>query len=450
MFAQRAVTSVRSIVSHPAFWLPVLLAFGIYFYTHGLRFDVRMIVSDGWGYYLPLPSIFVYGDPHLAFLNRPDLAGDVLQYRFSDGTFQGLSVYGAGYLDKYAFGTAVMQLPFFLAALLVAQFRYAAVNGFEPAFQIANAVSGAFYFGLGSFLIYRACRIRHAALPSALALVATIMASNILHYASGEASFAHVYGYCLAAGLVYLTVRSVEDGEPPTLPAFMLFGTLMGLAVMVRPTNAVYSLLFVVFARGTTFRQLMTGGACAFLASAIAASPQMIWWYVTTEKPIYYSYAGEGFKFASPQLLGYMFSVRKGIFFWHPLYLLMIAALLASIPRRPLEAAVSSLVVLAAIYLGASWGDYTFGDSFGSRQSIELLPILMVPFAGAISLVLKSRWRSAATALMALLIAINLIQYRGYIKSTVPHNNSTPATYARFWALTLRLPAIEQLAPLLQ
>jgi hypothetical protein len=103
------------------------------------------------------------------------------------------------------------------------------------------------------------------------------------------------------------------------------------------------------------------------------------------------------------------------------------------------------MIVLSAIYLGASWGDFTFGDSFGSRQSIELLPLLAVPFAGTIAVVLKGRWKYAASAVVVLLIVVNLVQYRGYIKSTIPHNNSTPATYARFWALTLRMPAIERL-----
>ena len=444
---QRAISSILKIIVHPAFWLPILLTIGIYIYTHGVRFDVKLIGSDGWGYYLPLPAIFVYGDPHLAFLNRPDLASEVLRNRFPDGTWQGLSVHGAGYLDKYAFGLAVMQLPFFLVALLIGKLSYAGVNGFEPVFQLANSISGKFYLGLGSFIIYRACRLRYDVLPSALALAAIILASNILHYASDEASFSHVYGYCLVSGLVYLTVSRVESGMPPALPAFVLFGMLIGLAVMVRPTNAVYSLLFVVFARGTPLPEFFVGGACAFLASAVAASPQMIWWYITTGCPIYYSYTGEGFHFAAPELRNYMFSIRKGVFFWHPLYLLMIVALLASLPHRLLEAGVSALTVLAALYIGASWGDYTFGDSFGSRQSIELLPVLTVSFAEAIAVILKSRWRWAASALAALLIAVNIVQYSGYIKGTLLHNNNTRVTYARFWANTLGMPAIERYVP---
>jgi hypothetical protein len=443
----RALASALAIVRHPAFWLPIVLAIGADLFMLDRSFDSRIIRSDGWGYYLPLAATFVYGDPHLVFLHRPDLPADVMQYRFPDGTWQGLSIHGAGYLDKYALGPAVMQLPFFLIALFVARLYYLVVSGFEPAFQVANAFAGAFYFGLGSFLIYRACRLRYDTLPSALALVLVVLATNILFYASGDASYAHVYGYGVLSGLVLLTVwRAKYNGSPP-LPAFVLFGYLMGLAVMVRPTNAVYALLFFPFARGTPLRALIMGAACSFLALVVAASPQMTWWYITTGHPIYYSYPGEGFNFTSPELRNYLFSIRKGVFFWHPLYLLTIAALLVSLPRRPFESTVFFIVVLIALYIGASWGDYTFGDSFGSRQSIELLPVLLVPFSGLIASLLSSRWRWLAATLVVSLIAVNIVQLRGYVNGALLHNNNTRVTYARFWASTLGLPAIEQYAP---
>lgn len=445
-FVHRAPAAIGRVGSHPAFWVPIAIVLGIHLYTDGLHLHVKRILSDGWGYYLPLPATFAYGDPHLVFLTRLDLPADVLQYRFPDGSWQGLSIYGAGYLDKYSFGPALLQLPFFLAALLISHFCYAQVNGFEATFQIANVVSGAFYFGVGSYLIFRACRLRYDPLPSALALALTILASNVLHYASGEASFSHVYGYCLVAGLVYMTVLRAESTEPPSLREFIMFGALMGLAVMTRPTSMVFSVLFIVFARRASVRQLLVGGAWAFLAAALAAAPQMIWWVVTTGKPITYSYKGEGFNFGAPELRNYMFSIRKGIFFWHPIYLVMFLALLASLPRRPLEAVISTEIVVVSIYVGASWCDYTFGDSFGSRQSVELLPLLAIPFAGAIAWVMKSRWRWAASAVAALLVAINLVQYRGYIHRTIPHNHTTRVAYAKFWSHTLGMPVIERWA----
>jgi hypothetical protein len=443
----RVLACAWTIFRHPAFWAPLLAAFCGDLYYHGLALEGRAIGSDGWGYYLQLPAIFIHGDPHLVFLNGPDLPQDVLQYRSPNQHWQGLSVHGAGYLDKYAFGPAVLQLPFFLIALAIGHFYYVNVNGFEPAFQIANAVSAAVYFGLGSFLIYRACRLRYDRLPSALALASTILATNVLFYASADGSYSHVYGYCILAALVYLTIWRVESGQPPTQSAFVLFGLLMGLAVMVRPTNAVYGLLFLVFARGTPPHELFMGGCCAFLASAVAVSPQIVLWYVTAGRPIYYSYGGEGFKWLSPQLSNYLFSIRKGVFFWHPFYLLMILALPEAWPKRPFETAVTLLIVVLALYIGASWGDYTFGDSFGSRQSVELLPILLVPFCGAIAWLLSSGWKWPAAALALVLIAVNALHYRGYYHGLLPHNNTTAVAYADFWAKTLNWPAIRRLAP---
>jgi hypothetical protein len=436
----RAVGCALSIIRHPAFWLPVILAIGVDAYVYGMNFNGRAIGSDGWGYYLHLPAIFIYGDPHLAFLNRPDLPADIAHYRFPDGHWQGLSVRGAGYIDKYTFGPAVMQLPFFLTALAISNIRSGSANGFELTFQVANAISGMFYLGFGSFLIYRACRLRYPPLPSALALAAVILATNLLNYATSDVSFSHVYGYCILSGVVYLTVRQVESGETPSLPEFLLFGFLMGLAVMVRPTNAVYALLFLVFARGTPLRALLVRGTLALLASALAASPQLMLWYVTTGRPIYYSYVGEGFHFAAPELRNYLFSIRKGVFFWHPLYLLMTGLLVQQFPRRPFEGAIAMLIVLIGLYIGASWGDYTFGDSFGSRQSIELLPVLMLPFAGGIAWLLSSRWKWVAATVAFGLVALNAVLLNGYINHTLPRNGADRVSYAKFWATTLRLP----------
>jgi hypothetical protein len=433
---------VWSIVRHPAFWLPVLLAFGVNAYIHLMGFARLWIVADGWGYYVPLPAIFVYGDPNFVFLHRPDLVQDIIQYRWRDGIgWPGLSVHGSGYLDKFALGPAVLQLPFFLVALVISHFRYAVVNGFETTFQIANAISGGFYFGLGSFLIYRACRLRYDVMPSAVAVTTVILATNLLFYGSADGPYAHIYGFCILSGIVYLTVHRVESAETPSLPAFILFGFLIGLAIMVRPTNAVYALMFLVFARGTPLRPLIVGSACAFIASVVAASPQMALWYVTAGHLIYYSYGGEGFHFTSPELGNYLFSIRKGVFFWHPLYFLMIVALLLQLPRRRFEGCVALLIVLLGLYLGASWGDYTFGDSFGSRQSVELLPALTLPFAGSIASLTSTRSRWAAAGVAMALAVLNTVQLNGYISHTLPWNNNTPTTYAKFWATTLRLSA---------
>jgi hypothetical protein len=124
------------------------------------------IRADGWGYYLPLPAVFIHGDPTFSFLKAPDLPPEVAYYRFAGNQYQGLSITETGYRDKYALGPAVMQLPFFLGALAVARSSAENPSGFEAPFQAASALAGAFYFALGAALAYGAARRRCSRLAS--------------------------------------------------------------------------------------------------------------------------------------------------------------------------------------------------------------------------------------------------------------------------------------------
>jgi hypothetical protein len=429
-----AVSAFRRMLLHPVFMLCLAAALCVVAYAQISGRNTRPIGSDGWGYYLPLPALFIYGDPSLSFLNKPDLPHDVAQYRAKDGIWQGLSPTDTGYRDKYAVGTSVMELPFFLLALAYRSLTHASVNGFEMSFQLAVALSGAFYFALGCYLIYRAACLRYSPLASSLALAFAVLATNLLYYASFEPGFSHVYGFCLISALVYLTIRRIELGGAPKLWEFVLFGFLAGAAVMVRPTNAVAALLYILFARHADFRRIAGGTLLGFVASAVAALPQTILWQETTGDLIYYSYGGEGFNFLDPQVSNYLISVHKGLFFWHPAYLVMILALIGQLAVRRFETLIMLLIVALNIYLGASWGDPYFGDSFGCRPFVEMTPLLVLPMAAARERLANGTWRWLAAGLAAFLIAINLVQFHGYMIGALPHNNTTIDRYVAFWA----------------
>jgi hypothetical protein len=419
----------------------LLLALGVEAYVYGwISPDRPPIRSDGWGYYLPLPAVFIHGDVTLSFLNASDLPPEVERYRLKDGDWQGLSPTQNGFRDKYALGPAVMQLPFFLAALGVAKHAGGIVNGFETPFQVASALAGAVYFALGAALTYVTARMRCSRAASLAATAFAVLATNVLLYGSFDASYSHAYGFCLVAALANLTVRRADAKEPPPFSEFAVFGLLIGLAVMVRPTNAVVALLYHVFASKSGFQRFIKGSALAVLMSAVAASPQMIWWFVTTGKPIYYSYRGEGFDLLHPQIIAYLFAIRKGAFFWHPTYLVMIAALVGELRRRPKEGGVVAVIVALNIYLGASWSDITFGGSFGCRQIVEMIPLLVPPTAAAIDRIASgSQHRFAVILLAACLIAVNALQFNGYVIGTLPFNNTTKDAYLAFWSDPLGL-----------
>jgi hypothetical protein len=127
-------------------------------------------------------------------------------------------------------------------------------------------------------------------------------------------------------------------------------------------------------------------------------------------------------------------SARKGVFFWHPAYLVMILALIGQLAVRRFETLIMVLIVALNLYLGASWGDYSFGDSFGCRQIVEMTPLLVLPTAAAIERLPAGNWRWAAAGLAAFLIAVNLVQLYGYMVGALPHNNTTIDRYVAFWA----------------
>ena len=84
----------------------------------------------------------------------------------------------------------------------------------------------------------------------------------------------------------------------------------------------------------------------------------------------------------------------------------------------------------------------SYVEAFDEHSSNASVPWWVQSLGGGAVDGVGGRGVAAATAVV--LIAINLVQFRGYSKSTIPHDQSTAATYARFWALTLRIPAIER------
>jgi hypothetical protein len=393
------------------------------------------IRSDGWGYYLYLPALFIYHDLHFSFLKSASLPSEVARYRAADGTWQGLSNDGGtGYRDKYALGPAVMQTPFFLGALAFAKLKRRAVNGFETPFQVANVFAGAFYFALGTWLIYRTTLRRYGQFASIAAILFAILATNLLFYATFDGSYSHVYGYCLVAGVLYLTISTEDAGVPPRLGSYFLFGLLMGLAVMVRPTNAVVAPLYLIFIRRANVREIVTGSLAGFAASALAALPQMLVWLVTSGSLIYWSYVGEGFTFPPSDVLAYVTTLPKGIFFWHPAYFFMIASVVAQLPVRRFETLVLMAIIALNIYVGASWGDNGFGQTFGCRQIVEMIPLMLPSVAATAGWSIKgAARRRIAAGLMAVLGIVNTIQFYGYAIGTLPHNRATLASYRAFW-----------------
>jgi len=364
------------------------LVIDLYVYRNGYNWPP--IRSDGFGYYLYLPAIFIHRDIFFNFLNDPAFAAAIrADYPFSDFNWAGLSELQNGFADKYPAGTAILQAPFFLAAWAAAKFKsIGPLSGFELPFQVASSISGAFYFAAGIYLLFRILVRRTTVLAAYLCLLFVTATTNVLLYASYDAAFSHIYSFFLVSALCSL----VCSPSRIACHAFA-FGLLLGLAVILRPTNIVAAVLVARLRPSLDRRQIArTQIARAQIArtqiartmtlvicgAALGASPQAAIWLQTSGSLIHYSYGSEGFDFLHPQLPDYLFSLRKGAFFWHPAYLLMILSLTVHYRKFPQEALIFLTMIVLNLYVGSAWNTWWFGGSFGSRQTIDVLPVMAI------------------------------------------------------------------------
>lgn len=129
------------------------------------------------------------------------------------------------------------------------------------------------------------------------------------------------------------------------------------LAVILRPTRAVPIVL--------------TG--------IVTLLPQLLYWHAATGRWFVYSYgSNEPFYWLAPQIGNFLFSVRKGLFFWSPVLLLAIVGIFISYKRRR-QLYVGLVVFLVLIvYISSAWWSWYYGGSFGQRVAVDFMCLFAV------------------------------------------------------------------------
>ena len=403
------------------------LALTVNYYTYINDFNGPPIRSDGFGYYIYLPGLLIHSDPAFRFIDSAPSWSALSQYPLDELAWTGLREGVNGYVQKYPVGVALMQLPFFVVAWLAGGALYADPSGFKPAFQYANIVSGIFYLCAGLILLLETlCRMVSVLLAFVLIIFATL-GTNLLLYGSYDASFAHVYCFFAGALVTWLVFGPRELLKPAVY--YFLLGAAVGLATIVRPTNLIWCL--AIFVSPPRDLRAIAVAALAFAAGLLVlASPQIAYWAIATGQPVTYSYGDEGFNFLAPELANYLFSVRKGVFFWHPAYLLLLVAAIWAMAKGCRDALLPIAIFAVASYVNASWWAWPFG----ARPAVDTLPFLVAGAGMALA-----DWRPSVRAgailsiPLALLVVVNLVQMHGYVVHRIGFDGTTWAEYVAFW-----------------
>jgi hypothetical protein len=398
----------------------------IYIYVGGHYLDPRVypvIRGDGAGYYAYLPAYLLQHDPTLHQFVAHDLRGFSVA-----ATGLHLDPVTGNYLDKYSIGEAVMLLPFFLIGHLLALLAGQHADGFSTIEQVAAGLSGLTYMVLGLAVLARSLARYVRPAVVALTLVSLVFGTNLFHYATFDSMFSHTYAFFLVAVLVELVHRWHE--RPASVAMAAWIGVVMGLIVLVRPTNVVFGLLILIF--GAAERGSI-GAWLAFLwaqlprlllmvaAGLVVFFPQLVVWHIATGHWLTNPYPGEGFNFAAPRFLDVLFRLYyHGFLPWSPI---MVLALIG-VPfmwRHARPMALPTIVIFVLnLWVIASWSTWFYGGGFGHRAFIDEFPLLAFGlaslYASARSLV--PRVLVAVPALAACLVTtVMMLHYWEFVLS---------------------------------
>ncbi len=159
-------------------------------------------------------------------------------------------------------------------------------------------------------------------------------------------------------------------------------------------------------------------GLVTAVTTAVVFLPQIIVWqimygpgaespYVTERKPAFY--------WLQPQVGNVLFSATRGLFAWHPIFLLS-ALGLPLVFRRDRDLALGLILLLVLnVYIVAAWWSWWQGASFGGRMFLNATWAWVLALAALIDWLSSRRASSTAVLVGTVLIAWNalaLVQYR--------------------------------------
>lgn len=387
-----------------------------------------VIIWDVTSYYAYLPLTFIYND--IKGENFSKLSGPV-KNKIWFQTDNDKNVI------KTSLGTSLFYLPFFSAAILAAKANGYPVDGYSVPFQFAITLSSIFFFIAGLFVLRKFLLNYFSETVTGFTLLLVGLGTNIIRYLTIEAGMSHPYSFFLFSCFIYLTDKYYRNAKISTV---ILLGLTGGLIILVRPTNILIFLLFLLFGVSglPSFKERVTQLLRNYhhlliigLMIILVWSPQLIYWKYVTGSWFYFSYGDERFYFNKPHLIEGLFGYRKGWLLYTPVMAVSLAGMY--LLRDKLKGFLLPILVFTAlnIFVILSWWCWWYGGSFGHRAFIDSYPLYSIPLAAALTYISTKSWikRIPMISAMFFLFGLNIFQNIQYHTGAIHWDDMTKEAY---------------------
>ncbi|MCX6199131.1 MAG: hypothetical protein NTY88_07900, partial [Bacteroidetes bacterium] len=381
-----------------------------------------VIKSDAAGYYVYLPSLFIYHDilkcnfyPYIDSVYNP--ADGMVYYAVQQNHETGNMYF------KYTYGVAVFEAPlFFIAHSITLLTHQYPADGYSAFYQLSVAISTVLFSLLGLLVLRKFLLSFFEDYVVAITLFILSIGTNFFTQTITQPGNSHIYLFFLYAVILYSTNRWYEyfSWRYSLLLAFSL-----GLCIVTRATDVViifFPLLwcFITLRMASVWRAQKQKIFFMLVLIAVLVFVQLVYWKLSTGDWFFYTYKNEHFNFGNWQIVNGLFSYRKGWFVYTPLALLGFLGALLLRKNQKLKFYLLPFLIyfLVTLYVVFCWWQWYYGGSFGCRVMIESLALLALPMAALVEFILQQNQlvRNFSFAAIALLISLNLFQTAQYAR----------------------------------
>lgn len=359
------------------------------------RSDLR---ADAAAYYIYLPGLFQYGfdgtdlDPELPHVAGNGFWLDSTNYRIR---------------TKCLYGTALLELPFYLVAESSA--GWGTTDGFAEEHRRGIETAAVFYWIAGlCFLGLALACWRASPLWALLFTVGCIsFGSNVVYYALRQPGYSHIYSFFLVSVALWALVTGLLEGGSPARRWAFFFSC--SLILMVRPIDliAVSALYLWLFLKNRSVLMRLRFWVEQAIVFGLVALPQLLYWKIAFGSWIADSYGEEGFSnWYAPRVLKVLFAAMNGLLPYAPVLLLMPLGLLVLLREDRRLAWLFALIWPVVVYMCAAWWAWDFGCSFGCRPATQYMPFAafaILPFFTRTD-ERGVRWRFALIPILSLVV----------------------------------------------
>ena len=369
-----------------------------------------LINWDVTSYYSYLPAIFVHKDLKFEFLNNSEINYAEKHQFWPETAPNGNKVI------KTTMGMSVLYFPFFIISHIYSLVKDKVVaNGFSKPYEIGLTFSSIFYMMIGLFFLAKVLSSIYDEKKVSILLFLVFLGTNLFYYATTEPCMSHVYTFSLASVFMYITMKIYEKNN---WKFFIFLGLISGLLFLVRPTNILFILAFLLY-KIESFSSLnkrlywliqhYKKLTISIVISVLIGSVQFFYWKWATGNWFFNSYVGEQFYFNQPRIIEFLFSYRKGWLVYTPIFIFSFLGLYKMYVRKNPWFFSILIMLPVLVYLFSSWWCWWFGGGFGMRPMIDYYPLLIIPLGEILSTKISYK-KYILNFILAGFVSLNLFQ----------------------------------------